>query len=168
MVAEGHTVASLTGGIEGAQRDAIIDSFRSGEAKVLITTDVLARGIDISTVSLVVNYVSSMACHPTMEINFSSRTSLWYTTTIGPQTFPSTKPTSTVSAVPVALAVLEWPSRLLQANTNGICFTKSKSISTAVLCASIPATGMQWRTLSRRRSRARVQRLNLPSECVKA
>lgn len=58
MVAEGHTVASLTGGIEGSQRDAIIDAFRGGEAKVLITTDVLARGIDISTVSLVINYVS--------------------------------------------------------------------------------------------------------------
>ncbi|KAJ5967533.1 hypothetical protein N7501_003781 [Penicillium viridicatum] len=56
MVAEGHTVASLTGGVEGSQRDAVIDSFRSGEAKVLITTNVLARGIDVSTVSLVVNY----------------------------------------------------------------------------------------------------------------
>ncbi|KAJ5721479.1 uncharacterized protein N7483_009413 [Penicillium malachiteum] len=56
MLAEGHTVASLTGGIEGTQRDAVIDSFRSGEAKVLITTNVLARGIDVSTVSLVVNY----------------------------------------------------------------------------------------------------------------
>ena len=60
MVAEGHTVASLTGGVEGSQRDAVIDSFRSGEAKVLITTNVLARGIDVSTVSLVVNYVSSL------------------------------------------------------------------------------------------------------------
>ncbi|KAF7713760.1 Uncharacterized protein PECH_008196 [Penicillium ucsense] len=56
MTAEGHTVASLTGAIEGAQRDAVIDAFRSGQAKVLITTNVLARGIDVSTVSLVVNY----------------------------------------------------------------------------------------------------------------
>ncbi|OQD77631.1 hypothetical protein PENDEC_c002G07069 [Penicillium decumbens] len=56
MIAEGHTVASLTGGIEGSQRDAVIDAFRTGEAKVLITTNVLARGIDVSTVSLVVNY----------------------------------------------------------------------------------------------------------------
>ncbi|KAJ5235719.1 uncharacterized protein N7469_004887 [Penicillium citrinum] len=56
MVAEGHTIASLTGGIEGSQRDAVIDAFRSGEAKVLITTNVLARGIDVSTVSLVINY----------------------------------------------------------------------------------------------------------------
>ncbi|KAK2753448.1 RNA helicase required for poly(A+) mRNA export, partial [Arachnomyces sp. PD_36] len=56
MVAEGHRVASLTGGIEGQQRDTIIDAFRSGEAKVLITTNVLARGIDVRTVSMVVNY----------------------------------------------------------------------------------------------------------------
>ncbi|KAJ5155333.1 hypothetical protein N7492_008136 [Penicillium capsulatum] len=56
MLAEGHTVASLTGGIEGSQRDAVIDAFRSGQAKVLITTNVLARGIDVSTVSLVINY----------------------------------------------------------------------------------------------------------------
>ncbi|PLB43335.1 DEAD-domain-containing protein [Aspergillus steynii IBT 23096] len=56
MVAEGHTVASLTGGIEGSQRDSVIDEFRAGNAKVLITTNVLARGIDVSTVSMVVNY----------------------------------------------------------------------------------------------------------------
>jgi ATP-dependent RNA helicase DDX19/DBP5 len=59
MVGEGHTVASLTGGIEGSKRDELIDTFRSGEAKVLITTNVLARGIDVSTVSMVVNYVSN-------------------------------------------------------------------------------------------------------------
>jgi ATP-dependent RNA helicase DDX19/DBP5 len=47
MVAEGHKVVSLTGGYEGAQRDAIIDAFRMGQAKVLITTNVLARGIDV-------------------------------------------------------------------------------------------------------------------------
>lgn len=63
MVAEGHTVASLTGGIEGSQRDTVIDAFRSGDAKVLITTNVLARGIDVSTVSLVVNYVCSHLSH---------------------------------------------------------------------------------------------------------
>ncbi len=58
MNAENHTVACLTGEFEGAQRDIIIDSFRSGLSKVLITTNVLSRGIDVQTVSLVVNYVS--------------------------------------------------------------------------------------------------------------
>lgn len=57
MTASGHRVASLTGAFEGHERDAIIDDFRSGQAKVLIATNVLARGIDVQTVSLVVNYV---------------------------------------------------------------------------------------------------------------
>lgn len=56
MTAEGHKVVSLTGGYEGSQRDVIIDSFRMGHAKVLITTNVLARGIDVQSVSMVVNY----------------------------------------------------------------------------------------------------------------
>lgn len=58
MTAEGHTVVSLTGERDPSVRDAIIDQFRRGEAKVLIATNVLARGIDISTVSMVINYVS--------------------------------------------------------------------------------------------------------------
>ena len=57
MNSEGHTVACLTGEFDPAQRDLIIDSFRSGVTKVLIATNVLSRGIDVQTVSLVVNYV---------------------------------------------------------------------------------------------------------------
>ena len=60
MTAEGHKVASLTGAFEGSQRDVIIDAFRTGLAKVLITTNVLARGIDVQSVSMVVNYVSHL------------------------------------------------------------------------------------------------------------
>ena len=56
MTNEGHTVASLTGALEGKERDAIIDAFRSGKAKVLVTTNVLSRGIDVQSVSMVVNY----------------------------------------------------------------------------------------------------------------
>ena len=53
MTAEGHKVASLTGAYEGTERDLLIDAFRSGRAKVLITTNVLARGIDVQSVSFV-------------------------------------------------------------------------------------------------------------------
>lgn len=56
MEADGHKVAALHGAQDGTQRDQIIDDFREGRAKVLITTNVLARGIDVATVSLVVNY----------------------------------------------------------------------------------------------------------------
>jgi hypothetical protein len=58
MVAEGHKVAQLSGALEGQDRDRVIDQFRSGEAKVLITTNVLARGIDVESVTMVINYVS--------------------------------------------------------------------------------------------------------------
>jgi ATP-dependent RNA helicase DDX19/DBP5 len=57
MTAEGHKIAQLTGAFDGHHRDAIIDEFRSGRAKVLIATNVLARGIDVQTVTLVVNFV---------------------------------------------------------------------------------------------------------------
>lgn len=56
MSEAGHTVASLHGGYEAAERDRIMDDFRTGKCKVLVTTNVLARGIDILQVNLVVNY----------------------------------------------------------------------------------------------------------------
>jgi ATP-dependent RNA helicase DDX19/DBP5 len=56
MSEEGHKVVSLTGANVGLERDDIIDQFRDGKAKVLITTNVLARGIDVQSVSMVVNY----------------------------------------------------------------------------------------------------------------
>merc|ERR1712192_260435 len=36
--------------------DVIMREFRSGSSRVLITTDLLARGIDVQQVSLVINY----------------------------------------------------------------------------------------------------------------
>lgn len=38
------------------ERDQIINDFRRGEFKVLITTNLISRGIDISQATLVVNY----------------------------------------------------------------------------------------------------------------
>lgn len=42
--------------MEQAERDIIMREFRSGSSRVLITTDLLARGIDVQQVSLVINY----------------------------------------------------------------------------------------------------------------
>ncbi|THW83878.1 DEAD-domain-containing protein [Aureobasidium pullulans] len=56
MESEGHHVVTLTGGLDGSERDSVIDRFREGKAKVLITTNVLARGIDVQTVTMVINY----------------------------------------------------------------------------------------------------------------
>ena len=38
------------------ERDDIMAQFRGGSSRVLITTDVWARGIDVNMVSLVINY----------------------------------------------------------------------------------------------------------------
>lgn len=56
MVAEGHSVAQLTSNLVGVERDDVFNKFRSGAAKVLITTNVLSRGIDVQTVTMVINY----------------------------------------------------------------------------------------------------------------
>lgn len=56
MESEGHRTSVLHGGMTPEERDAIIDEFRLGRTKVLISTNVLARGIDILQVSLVVNF----------------------------------------------------------------------------------------------------------------
>ncbi|MDX2361120.1 MAG: DEAD/DEAH box helicase [Crocinitomicaceae bacterium] len=47
---------AMHGGIDQKDRFAIFERFRAGENKVLITTDVAARGIDIPSVDYVVNY----------------------------------------------------------------------------------------------------------------
>ncbi|KAI9717655.1 MAG: RNA helicase required for poly(A+) mRNA export [Candelaria pacifica] len=70
LTAENHKVVSLTGAYEGVERDRIIDAFRTGEAKVLIATNVLARGIDVQTVSMVINYDIPDQPHSTLPHTF--------------------------------------------------------------------------------------------------
>ncbi|CAK8690954.1 eukaryotic initiation factor 4A-I-like [Clavelina lepadiformis] len=50
------TVSSLHGDMDQGERDLIMREFRSGSSRVLLTTDLLARGIDVQQVSLVINY----------------------------------------------------------------------------------------------------------------
>lgn len=50
------TVSSMHGDMGQNERDLIMREFRSGSTRVLITTDLLARGIDVQQVSLVINY----------------------------------------------------------------------------------------------------------------
>ncbi|XP_033244823.1 DEAD-box helicase Dbp80 [Drosophila miranda] len=56
MATDGHSVAVLSGDLTVDQRLAVLDRFRSGLEKVLITTNVLSRGIDIEQVTIVVNF----------------------------------------------------------------------------------------------------------------
>lgn len=56
MAKEGHSVGVLSGELTVEQRLAVLDRFREGHEKVLITTNVLSRGIDIDAVTIVVNF----------------------------------------------------------------------------------------------------------------
>lgn len=56
MMNDQHTVSRMHGEMQQNERELIMKEFRSGSSRVLITTDLLARGIDVQQVSLVVNY----------------------------------------------------------------------------------------------------------------
>lgn len=49
-------VLILTGKMDQKERDSVFNLFKEGEIKILVTTDVWSRGIDIKQVSIVINY----------------------------------------------------------------------------------------------------------------
>lgn len=50
------SVEHMHGGLEQGHRARVFRDFRSGKARILVTTDLLARGLDVATVELVINY----------------------------------------------------------------------------------------------------------------
>ncbi|KAL3764227.1 hypothetical protein ACHAWU_004039 [Discostella pseudostelligera] len=52
----GYTCSLLHSGVDNDERDRTMEAFRKMESNVLITTNVLARGVDVDNVCLVVNY----------------------------------------------------------------------------------------------------------------
>jgi len=70
MRSAGHGVSLICGTqthgderMDPSLRDKVMDEFRSGVTRVLIATDVLARGIDVPQVTLVVNYQMPTSYH---------------------------------------------------------------------------------------------------------
>jgi len=53
---EGHRVGSLQGDLSQSRRQATIKGFRNGSIKILVATDIASRGIDILSISHVINY----------------------------------------------------------------------------------------------------------------
>jgi translation initiation factor 4A len=56
MTQSGFPITCIHGDMEARERMERMASFRKGETRVLISTDLLARGIDVQQVSLVINY----------------------------------------------------------------------------------------------------------------
>jgi ATP-dependent RNA helicase RhlE len=52
----GFSATSLQGDLTQGQRQQAMDGFRSGRIKILVATDIAARGIDVTQISHVINY----------------------------------------------------------------------------------------------------------------
>ena len=53
---DGFEVSCIHGQMEQEARNQVMQKFRSGATKILITTNLLARGIDVPPVSLIINF----------------------------------------------------------------------------------------------------------------
>ncbi len=58
----GHHVASLHGGMPQGRRNRVLQGLRTRQLRVLVATDVAARGIDVPSISHVINYGLPMKC----------------------------------------------------------------------------------------------------------
>jgi ATP-dependent RNA helicase RhlE len=52
----GHPASCIHGGRTHRERKAALEAFRSGEVRVLVATDIVARGIDVADIEHVINY----------------------------------------------------------------------------------------------------------------
>ena len=51
----GHSVAILVGGMDRKERKEIMEMFRNNKISILVSTSLIARGIDLRNVCLVIN-----------------------------------------------------------------------------------------------------------------
>jgi ATP-dependent RNA helicase RhlE len=56
LIQAGLPATSLQGNLSQNARQAAMDSFRQGHARIMVATDIASRGIDVSQITLVVNY----------------------------------------------------------------------------------------------------------------
>lgn len=56
MTARDFIVSQIHGDMDQKERSTVMSNFRNGKTRVLIATDIIARGIDVQQVSLVINY----------------------------------------------------------------------------------------------------------------
>jgi ATP-dependent RNA helicase DeaD len=68
----GHAADALHGDMSQAQRDDVMKRFRKGRIKLLVATDVAARGLDVSDLTHVINY--NLPDAPEVYVHRSGRT----------------------------------------------------------------------------------------------
>ena len=56
LINDNFSVIQMHGDLTQDDRNKIMETFKSGESRILISTDLLSRGIDIQQISLVINY----------------------------------------------------------------------------------------------------------------
>ncbi len=56
LASEGHSTLALSGELNQSQRNKIMESFSKGFHKILVTTDLASRGLDLVNVSHVINF----------------------------------------------------------------------------------------------------------------
>lgn len=56
LVKDGHAVGLITGDLTVEERARVLQRFREGHERVLISTNLTARGIDVDQVTVVINY----------------------------------------------------------------------------------------------------------------
>ncbi len=56
LLRAGYPVTSLQGDLSQQRRQAALEAFRNGSVKILVATDIAARGIDVLSISHVINY----------------------------------------------------------------------------------------------------------------
>jgi len=56
LIKSGYQVTSLQGNLPQHRRQAALERFRTGSIKILVATDIAARGLDVLSISHVINY----------------------------------------------------------------------------------------------------------------
>ena len=56
LIEDGYNAAALHGDLSQAQRDTVMKAFRGRQIQMLVATDVAARGIDVDSITHVINY----------------------------------------------------------------------------------------------------------------
>ena len=72
LIAMGYPAEAISGALSQQQRDHVMNRFRKGQLKLLIATDVAARGIDIDDLTHVINF--QLPDDPEVYVHRSGRT----------------------------------------------------------------------------------------------